>query len=370
MPLWVAAASVPILALILLVWLRSLVRQAIRLDRSAIRLRMFVDSVAKNQISFKAGKYPASEGLFAVRWGTSSAATDTIMGNENGRVTRNLIVLHGSPVLRSTVVEWSGQVFAGPEAIGRVEHVALCGGGSMPAWYFPATSGDGWVIHVHGSRVDRASPLRGVSGLPAGQYHSLVISYRGDGDGPAHPHGVSTLGLTEWLDIEPAIEFALQLGAKSITLMGWSMGGAMALLAAERSYLRHRIDRLVLVGPVTDWRAAIVHRVRSSGLPGWIGKLTVEAMGSPRVARIVGCGQAIDFESLDWLRVRNRVTTPCLVIHSEGDDEIPFALSEQFARMNESVTIAKLPHALHTLEWNRSPQAFAEALDVWMLLNP
>lgn len=57
------------------------------------------------------------------------------------------------------------------------------------------------MIHIHGIRVSRLSPLRGVPAFAQQGYHSLVVSYRGDGEAPPTQRGASTLGITEWPDI-------------------------------------------------------------------------------------------------------------------------------------------------------------------------
>ena len=60
------------------------------------------------------------------------------------------------------------------------------------------------------------------------------------------------LGVTEWADIEAAIDYALAHGAKDVVLFGYSMGGAIALQAADRSRLRKRILALVLDAPMIN----------------------------------------------------------------------------------------------------------------------
>ena len=57
--------------------------------------------------------------------------------------------------------------------------------------------------------------------------------------------------------MESAVSYAVARGAGRIILSGWSMGGTIALLTAERSAHRDRIVGVVLVGPVTSWRKAI-----------------------------------------------------------------------------------------------------------------
>ena len=51
-------------------------------------------------------------------------------------------------------------------------------------------------------------------------YTSLMVSYRNDGDAPRSDDHRYALGDREWLDVEAAIEYALEHGANDIVLLG------------------------------------------------------------------------------------------------------------------------------------------------------
>src|SRR5690606_37187059 len=84
-------------------------------------------------------------------------------------------------------------------------------------------------------------------------YTSLLISYRNDGDAPSSADHRYGLGDTEWRDVESAIRFALDSGARDVVLMGWSMGGATVLQTLTRSTFATAIRGVVLDSPVVDW---------------------------------------------------------------------------------------------------------------------
>ena len=96
-------------------------------------------------------------------------------------------------------------------------------------------------------------PSRG-AGLPRRRHHLArrVVSQRRRGS--AQPHRHYALGATEWRDVDAAVGFARRRGAKRVVLMGWSMGGAIALQVALNSAHRHLIGGLILESPVIDWR--------------------------------------------------------------------------------------------------------------------
>jgi len=358
--------GVLILAVIGLIVLRIFAGQVVGLALSRTRVR--IKAIDGSRMTFQANKYTEAEGRYFVRWGaTASARVGAITGRAAGGVTREVTFAAEAPV-GATSADWSGQYFSGPHEVGTYDDVVIqTSEGEAPAWYFPgAPSSADWVIHVHGIRVTRLSPLRGVDAIRSTGAHSLVISYRGDTEGPAHPYGTSTLGVSEWPDIEPAINYAKTRGARRIFLMGWSMGAGMTLLASERASNRDDIDGLILIGPVTDWRATIVHGARAAGVPARVGKLVTAALSHRFSARLLGAGHPIDFDALDWAGSPGRLSTPCLVLHSPTDDEVPFELSERFAASNPGVTLKEQPGALHTLEWNRSAESFEAAVTSWL----
>ncbi|MCZ9337233.1 alpha/beta fold hydrolase, partial [Streptomyces sp. TRM76130] len=80
---------------------------------------------------------------------------------------------------------------------------------------------------------------------------------RGDAGAPRPPGGLRRFGETEWRDLDAAVRYAVDHGARKVVLLGWSTGATMALHTATRSALRDRIAGLVLDSPVLDWRATV-----------------------------------------------------------------------------------------------------------------
>ena len=114
---------------------------------------------------------------------------------------------------------------------------------------------------MHGRGTTRAECLRAVPVFHALGITSLVVSYRNDGEAPRSRAGTYALGATEWRDVDAAVGFARRRGARRILLMGWSMGGAIALQLELNSAHRDVIAGLILESPVIDWRVVL-------GLPG------------------------------------------------------------------------------------------------------
>ena len=288
-------------------------------------------------------------------------------------VERELLSATGEPLVPTRFSHWEGNVFAGPANIDpNYQEVAIpVGGGVAPAWLIPAVpeamgGEDTWAIHVHGIRTTRINALRTVPAARSLGFTSLVVSYRGDGEGPATPHGASMLGLTEWRDIDSAIAYARDHGARSIVLFGWSMGASAVLLTAERSTHADMIVGTVLVSPAIDWRGTLRHVARSTGLPTFCADLAMAALADPRLSRVVGVPEPIDFDMLDWTS-GPRMMTPCLIIHSPGDEKIPVELSREAVAANpDYAEVFESSDAMHAWEYNVEPAEFDRAITSWV----
>lgn len=99
---------------------------------------------------------------------------------------------------------------------------------------------------VHGRTGTRVEGIKAQCG-PCTWLESLLVSYRNDGVAPAGPDGLYGLGVTEWEDIEVAVQYALDHGAEDVVLFGWSMGSGGAAnsrsVPADPSYTRNGAHR-------------------------------------------------------------------------------------------------------------------------------
>ena len=73
----------------------------------------------------------------------------------------------------------------------------------------------------------------------------------------------------------------------------------------------------------------------------------------------------LDFDRLDWSQAEP-ISVPTLVLHSEGDEEIPFELTKEFAAAHPNVTVVETAAAPHGWEANVDPERFQSALTSWL----
>lgn len=293
---------------------------------------------------------------------SSHALVGDITSSDDSEVTRALVRADAQIPSGEFEAQWTGHIFASPAELGLAwsdVQIGLADGSSLPAWLFPSKGpGTGWVIHVQGIRTSRLVTLRAVGVAHEAGFTSLVITYRGAGDGPSV--SASMLGLEEWTDLRDAIGFARGQGASEIVVVAWSMGAGLPLELARRH--PGSIDQLVLVCPATNWRETVHHAAKKAHVPRVFATATMALMKTPLACRLFGLARPLDVDRLAWTRPGS-VTVPTVVVHSDGDDEIPFALSEAFAAAHPgTVRLVQTRPAPHGWEANVDPAAFETAV--------
>ncbi|UBH23759.1 lysophospholipase [Micrococcus porci] len=277
---------------------------------------------------------------------------------------------------RFTAFIWPGPAEAGLEAADVEVPVP---GGAAPAWRIdppPAEDGEEragegmWAVMVHGRGAVRNEGLRAVPTAARLGMTSLLVSYRNDGDAPDAEDARYGLGTTEWEDVEAAVRYALDHGARDVVLFGWSMGGAVVLQTADRSDLTSRVRGIVLTGPVVDWMDVLRHQARLNRIPEGIGLLG-QWLLSNRAGRLVtGLAAPVDLKALDWVTRADHVRVPTLILHSEDDEYVPVGPSQDLAERNPAlVRFVRFHQARHTREqnvdpvkWDRSVRGFLRAV--------
>nr|WP_314844303.1 alpha/beta fold hydrolase [uncultured Microbacterium sp.] len=238
--------------------------------------------------------------------------------------------------------------------------------GACPAWFFP-TGSSTWVIQIHGRGVMRAECLRAVPAMHAAGLSSLVVSYRNDGEAPRTRRGAYSLGAEEWRDVDAAIAHAVRHGAERVILMGWSMGGAVALQAAVNSEHRDRIAGLILESPVIDWRSVLRFQAKAAGMRAPLPDLAMRALSQPLTARLSGAEDAIPFDRLDMVTRAEELSVPMLILHSDDDGFVPADASHALHDARpDLVTMPRFSVARHTKIWNYDQAGWTAAIDGWL----
>jgi pimeloyl-ACP methyl ester carboxylesterase len=290
-----------------------------------------------------------------------------IVNQAEETVERSVVQTFGEPLVENEMAEFRRDLYRNPGEVG-LEYTEIAIStplGPAPAWVVPGKIRAPWVIHLHGIRTERRAVLPSVGIASRLGLTSLVPSWRGDGEGPAVKGGAATLGQDEAVDVAAGVDYALAHGAPSVILLGWSMGGTIALKLADDVRYASAVAALVLVAPASSWHDIIAHGVKSAGLPGALSSGISGILSSSFGSRLVGTPGRIDVRALNWTGP-GAVSTPTFVVHNPGDQLVPFVLSQQLEVNNTTVHLEVFDHAPHAMEANVSPQRFSATLSGWL----
>jgi alpha-beta hydrolase superfamily lysophospholipase len=313
-------------------------------------------------------RLPGRYGLFTV--GTAPyVKLGSVLSEDETSVKRKLLTHVGVDARLSPDAAFSGWYYDTPEQLHLPYSPELIGAtvGPCPAWLFPAGEGDLWVIHIHGRGTNRAECLRAVPLFHGLGITSLVVSYRNDGEAPRSRAGTYGLGATEWRDVDAAVGFARRRGARRIILMGWSMGGAIALQVSLNSAHRATIAGLILDSPVIDWRLVLEYQARLLKVPATVSGLAIGALRSEWATPITRSGGAIPFDRLDVVARAAELRHPILILHSDDDGFVPSDASHDLVVARpDLVELRVFEVARHAKLWNYDQERWSDSIRSWL----
>lgn len=298
----------------------------------------------------------------------------TVLSQSDTAVTRKLLTHIDGGTRLDAEAAFSGWYFDHPEQL-RVPFTNELVGASVgpcPAWLFPADGGsEHWVIQIHGRGTTRAEGLRAVPVFRDLGYTSLLVSYRNDADAPRSRQGTYMLGATEWRDVDAAMTFARRRGARHIILMGWSMGGQVALQLDLNSAHGESVVGLVLDSPVIDWADVLRYQARLLRVPPPIISFALGALSSDWGSPLRAPAPRVPLDKLDIVARTDELRHPILVLHSEDDGFVPAGGSHALARARpDLVTLEVFRTARHTKLWNYDQERWSRAITEWAARLP
>lgn len=196
-----------------------------------------------------------------------------------------------------------------PAAIGLAfDNVPLTAadGTRLHAWFVPATAPRGTLLFSHGNAGNIAHRLHSIR-----QFHSLglnvlIYDYRGFGESEGKPTEPGT-----YLDVKAAWDYLLKerkIAPQEIIIFGRSLGAAVAAELASQN---------PSAGVILESAFTSVPDMAASLYP-WLP------------VRLLSRYQYNNLEKI------TRITSPLLLVHSRGDEIVPYAHGERlFARANE-----------------------------------
>ena len=128
--------------------------------------------------------------------------------------------------------------------------------------------------------------------------------------------------MTEWADLEAAVQYALDNGATDVVLLAGSTGRAISVSFLENSELADAVVGMAFDAPVTSFGQTVDLNVAEQGFPA-----PIVALGKWITEQRVN----IDFAATDYISRVGDLGVPTLIVHGTEDSTNPLEASEQFA---------------------------------------
>ncbi|GAA5166123.1 alpha/beta fold hydrolase [Pseudonocardia eucalypti] len=306
------------------------------------------DAPAGRHVVITANNPSASRpGTYWLSWDGGAARVGTVLAQTPGSVERPL--LGGSTPTLGTAVYVSAPMPSDPKTTLGLDYAEVMVPtelGPAPAWLVPA--GDAWVIAVHGQNGRRKALAPSAPALHRIGLSLLYVTYRNDEGAPASPDGLLHLGGSEWRDVESAVRYAFDHGARRVALFGQSNGGQIVGQFLARSPLAGRVSAVLLDCP-------------TSSMPRVAEYVGGEQMGMPDVLvglvnRIIDWRTGQRMDQLDLLSYPPAYRPPTLLLQGAADREAPPAMNRDLAalgpRIGWPIQYEEFPGAEHTQTWN------------------
>ena len=253
----------------------------------------------------------------------------------------------------------SGWLGDRPEHFGISNYETVTLANATRAWMAQEDSSK-WVIHVHGRKAAMGETLRNFKVFLELGYSQLTISHETDPE----PFGLgshqSYLGLTEWKQIEAAVDYAKKQGAKDIVLFGWSLGG-MFIGQYLRKTNEPGIRAAIFDSPMFDIRNTLRVQAQMSGYSTQFADEVCELIRNSKLLKFLGY-PAIDVDSLSLSKNTLESDLPMLVMYSSNDGYISWEDSPKFCELNSSAIAIQFSGARHCRLKNSNPDRYEQVI--------
>jgi len=190
----------------------------------------------------------------------------------------------------------------------------------LAGYFIPAERPRGTVVFCHGHAGSLDPDLIYAPWFHAGGYHCLFFDFRA--------HGRSggdrvSMGFYERRDLLGAVEYLRGRGIEQVGVIGFSMGGVVAITAGSQSAA---IRAVVSDGGFADIRTAIAGGIRKRMRTRWL-----HVPLSHLMVRLAGIRLGCDLTAAAPIRWVNRLSPRALLLIHGGQD--PYVTTAQVQRM-------------------------------------
>jgi hypothetical protein len=308
-----------------------------------------------------------SPGLYELVWDDGSGVVGDIVESVGTTVIRDFAPLHGDSLAPDDLVDFDTWMWDDPEQGFGVpfQSVTFDGPlGELGAWVIPGET-EAWLVGVHGKGADRRELLRIASVANRAGFNVLLIDYRNDADAYDDPSGMYQYGLTEWEDLESAVEYTMGRGASRIVLAGMSTGAAISLQFLYESEFAERVDAAIFDSANIDMERSIRHSASQTKLPviGW----TVPDSLATAAIWLAERRFEIDVDAWNFIERADELSIPLLVIHGDLDERVPDIVSVDLESARpDLVTYVQFDGAGHVSSWNIDRIRYADVITTFL----
>ena len=362
-PLLLVAALV-VFVVVVLGWMHSnAIREEFLLpDESIDTYPLMVESFEAGRVVLP--RTPSSErpGIWGLESPDAYAQASTIVRIGDDTVERGVTaevgVIDAGDAVRMDVDAFAGDPLIA-HGLGFEDFAIPSDIGPHPAWFVDGRRST-WIVFVHGRGTDRLSEsLRVMPRLVEQGYPVLSMAYRGDVGATPSESGMRMWGLTEWKDLDAAIDAAKRKGAKDFVIMGAGAGASVV-----SSYL-HSADDISAVraviydSPVIDVEGVAKRWARESGTPApisWLGRW---------LARV---RFGMEWNELDQIDRVDEFNVPMLLLVGDADPVTPTDEFLTFAEgLGDLVVTERFVQGRHSDLWNIDVERYLDAVERFLL---
>jgi alpha-beta hydrolase superfamily lysophospholipase len=234
-------------------------------------------------------------------------------------------------------------------------HVPTANGEALSGWWLPRPESRQVVICCHGYRGNKTDLLGVGAGLWRDGYNALLFDYRGHGE---HVGTRVTLGYRELEDALAAVAYvAERMPDAEIGIIGYSMGAAIAIMAAARD---PRIQAVVADSPFAAQLNPVRMRLQQTLRAPWSGGPILFFAD-----RMLRWRAGHRFRDVEPLREIGQIAPrPILIIHGTADSVIDAADSQMlFAASGEPKELWLVPGVEHCGAYFLDRPAYVEHIN-------
>ncbi len=211
-------------------------------------------------------------------------------------------------------------------------------GVTLRGWYIATDNSVRSIIVCSGANGSLDADLHVAPWLREAGFNVLLFNWRAHGNSEGE---VVTLGFNERYDLIAAVQFAKAHGAERVGVLGFSMGGTVAIATAA---VYDDINVVVADSPFVYVLSAVAGGLIERGMPEGLSFLLARLFVATACLRM-----QLNLYDIDLVRWIHRVAPrPLLLIFGEQDVIVPKAEVDLiFARAREPKEVWRVPEAAH-----------------------